>query len=76
MIKTNEVTDMIQNVANGLVEVLKSLIILFVFAGILYTDLPNSINVIGGLTNLIDRFVNGGFNGLLALLVLFSFMKK
>ena len=56
----------------GIVGLLKTVIVFFVFAGILWTTgLPNAI---GGVMNLIGTFIGGGLAGLLALVVFVSFM--
>ena len=56
----------------GIVGLLKTVIVFFVFAGILWpTGLPNAI---GGVMNLIGTFIGGGLAGLLALCVFVSFM--
>ena len=56
----------------GIVGLLKTVIVFFVFAGILWpTGLPNAI---GGVMNLIGTFIGGGLAGLLALIVFVSFM--
>ena len=55
----------------GIVGLLKTVIVFFVFAGILWpTGLPNAI---GGVMNLIGTFIGGGLAGLLALVVFVSF---
>ena len=56
----------------GIVGLLKTVIVFFVFAGILWpTGLPNAI---GGIMSLIGTFIGGGLAGLLALIVFCSFM--
>ena len=54
---------------------IKTLIVLFIFVSILY-PLPDNMDVIQGLQRVIAAFVDGGFTGLLALIALFSFIKK
>ena len=57
----------------GLVGLLKTVIVFFVFAAIVWpTGIPN---VIGGIMNLVGMFLGGGLAGLLALLVFCSFME-
>tara|TARA_B100001750_G_C15331518_1_gene507528 strand:- start:401 stop:610 length:210 start_codon:yes stop_codon:yes gene_type:complete len=56
---------------NGVVGLLKTVIVFFVFAGIIWGGLPN---VIGGIMNLVNGFLMGGLAGLFALLVFCSFM--
>jgi len=55
----------------GIVGLLKTVIVFFVFAGILW---PTGVNAIGGIMNLIGTFIGGGLAGLLALVVFVSFM--
>ena len=57
----------------GLVTIFKSVIVFFVFAGILYPT--ESVNAIGGIISLIKQFTSGGLAGLLALVVFASFSK-
>ena len=62
--------------AESLVSVVISLIVLSVFAGILTGSSVFGADVIGNITSLIQGFLDGGFAGLLALIVLVSFWKK
>ena len=62
----------INDVSSAIVAVIKSLIVAFVFANILYTT---GIDPISGIVSLVDTFLNGGLLGLLALLVFASFIK-
>ena len=65
----------INDAASALVSLLKGLIVATVFAGILFS-LPNGWgNGIDGLVNLVNSFMGGGLSGLLALLLLASFIK-
>ena len=65
----------INDAASALVSLLKGLIVATVFAGILFS-LPNGWgNGIDGLVNLVNAFMGGGLSGLLALLLLASFIK-
>ena len=57
----------------GLVTIFKSVIVFFVFAGILYPT--ESVNAISGIISLIKQFTSGGLAGLLALVVFASFSK-
>ena len=57
----------------GLVTIFKSVIVFFVFAGILYDVSP--VDAIGGIIDLVGRFTTGGLAGLLALVVFASFSK-
>ena len=59
----------------GLVGVFTGLIVLSVFAGILFGGGVFGVDVVGNITALIQVFLDGGFAGLLALLVLLSFYK-
>jgi hypothetical protein len=59
----------------GLVGVFTSLIVLSVFAGILFGGGVFGVSVVGNVTALIQSFLDAGFTGLLALLVLLSFWK-
>ena len=61
--------------ADSLVGVVTSLIVLSVFAGILTGSSAFGADVVGNITALIQGFLDGGFAGLLALLVLVSFWK-
>jgi Na+/H+ antiporter NhaC len=61
--------------AESLVSVVISLIVLSVFAGILTGSSVFGADVIGNITALIQGFLDGGFAGLLALIVLVSFWK-
>ena len=65
----------ITDAASALVSLLKGLIVATVFAGILFS-LPNGWgNGIDGLVNVVNAFMGGGLGGLLALLLLASFIK-
>ncbi len=55
----------------GLVGLLKTVIVFFVFVNILYVT---NVNPIGGIIELVDSFVGGGLAGLLALIVFASFL--
>ena len=55
----------------GVVGLLKTVIVFFVFAGIIWQGVPN---VIEGVMGLVNTFMRGGLGGLLALLVFLSFM--
>tara|TARA_Y100000034_G_scaffold123141_1_gene169526 strand:+ start:24 stop:248 length:225 start_codon:yes stop_codon:yes gene_type:complete len=61
--------------ADSLVGVVTSLIVLSVFAGILTGSSAFGADVVGNITALIQGFLDGGFAGLLALIVLVSFWK-
>ncbi len=66
------VTGTINDVAGAIVTLAKGLVVAFVFVNLLYTT---GFDPIGGITNLIDSFLTGGFTGLLALVVFASFLK-
>ena len=55
----------------GIVGLLKTVIVFFVFVNILYVT---NVNPIGGIIVLVDSFINGGLAGLLALIVFASFL--
>ena len=55
----------------GIVGLLKTVIVFFVFVNILYVT---NVNTIGGIIELVDSFINGGLAGLLALIVFASFL--
>ena len=59
----------------GLVGVFTGLIVLSVFAGILFGGDVFGVSVVTNITALIQAFLDAGFTGLLALLVLLSFWK-
>ena len=65
----------INDAAGALVSLLKGLIVATVFAGILFTLPSGWGNGIDGLVNLVNSFMGGGLSGLLALLLLASFIK-
>ena len=60
----------INQVAGAVVGVIKGLIVAFVFANILFTT---GFDPIGGIVDLVESFLDGGFSGLLALLIFVSF---
>ena len=66
-----DVTSTVQNAASGVVGVIKALIVLFVFVIIIYST---GFDPIGGIVDLVNTFLDGGFAGLLALLVFLSFL--
>ncbi|MEE8437272.1 MAG: hypothetical protein V3S22_02915 [Candidatus Neomarinimicrobiota bacterium] len=67
-----DLTATVGNVVSGLVNLIKGLIVLFIFASIAWPEIP--IDAVAGLMELVDSFLNGGFVGLLALLLLVSFL--
>ena len=60
---------------DSLVGVMTSLIVLSVFTGLLFGGSLFGISVVENIMVLIQTFMDGGFTGLLALLVLLSFLK-
>ena len=60
---------------DSLVGVMTSLIVLSVFTGLLFGGSIFGISVVENIMVLIQTFMDGGFTGLLALLVLLSFLK-
>ena len=61
--------------ADSLVSVITSLIVLSIFVGILTGGNVFGADVVGNVKALIQSFLDGGFAGLLALLVLLSYWK-
>jgi len=66
-----DVSSTVQGVVSSLVSLIKGLIVLFVFVNILY---PTGFDPIGGIVDLVSTFLDGGFAGLIALLLLLSFI--
>ena len=66
---TADVNSTVQNAASGVVGVIKALIV-FVFVNIVYST---GFDPIGGIVDLVNTFLDGGFAGLLALLVFSRF---
>ncbi len=66
-----DVNSTVQNAASGIIGVIKALIEFFVFVNIVYST---GFDPIGGIVDLVNTFLDGGFAGLLALLVLLSFL--
>jgi|TARA_R110000824_G_scaffold345771_2_gene532463 hypothetical protein len=60
---------------DSLVAVATSLIVLSVFVGILFGGSVFGVSVVENIMALIQAFLDAGFTGLLALLVLLSFWK-
>ena len=72
------VKNIVSSITDGvdcLVAVATSLIVLSVFTGILFGGSIFGVSVIENIMVLIQAFLDGGFTGLLALLVLLSFWK-
>ena len=55
----------------GIVGLLKTVIVFFVFTNILYTT---QVDAIDGIIGLVNSFLDGGLAGLLALVVFASFL--
>ena len=66
-----DISSTVQGVVSGLVSLIKGLIVLFVFVNILY---PTGFDPVGGIVDLVSTFLDGQFAGLLALLLLLSFI--
>ena len=66
-----DVNSPVSNAASGVVGVIKARIGLFVFVNIVYST---GFDPIGGIVDLVNTFLDGGFAGLLALLVFLSFL--
>ena len=65
----------ITDAVESLVAVATGLIVLSVFTGILFGGSVFGVSVVENIMALIQGFLDGGFTGLLALLVLLSFWK-
>ena len=66
-----DVSSTVQSVVSGIVSLIKGLIVLFIFVNILYST---GFDPVGGIIDLVSAFVDGGFVGLLALLVFVSLL--
>jgi hypothetical protein len=66
-----DVSSTVKTVVDGIVSLIKGLIVFFVFANILYST---GFDPIGGIIDLVNAFLDGGLAGLLALLFLVSFL--
>ena len=66
-----DVSSTVQGVVSSIVSLVKGLIVLFVFVNILYST---GFDPVGGIIDLVSAFVDGGFVGLLALLVFVSLL--
>ena len=69
------VVSTITDSVDSLVAVATCLIVLSVFTGILFGGSILGVSVVENIMALIQAFLDGGFAGLLALLVLLSFWK-
>ena len=66
-----DVSSTVNSVVGGVVSLVKGLVVLFVFANIIY---PTGFDPVCGIIDLVGAFLDGGFAGLLALLLLVSFL--
>ena len=66
-----DVSSTVQGVVSSIVSLIKGLIVLFVFVNILYST---GFDPVGGIIDLVSNFLDGGFAGLLGLLLLLSFL--
>ena len=66
-----DVSSTVQDIVSGIVSLIKGLIVLFIFVNILYST---GFDPVGGIIDLVSSFADGGFAGLLALLVLVSLL--
>ena len=66
-----DVNSSVQNAASGVVGVIKALIVLFVFVNIVYST---GFDPIGGIVDLVNTFLDGGFAGLLEGCVFLTFL--
>lgn len=66
-----DVSGIVTKVVDNVVTLIKGLVILFVFANLLYAT---GFDPIGGIIDLIESFLDGGLAGLLALLVFIWFL--
>lgn len=66
-----DVSENVSAVITGIINLIKGLIVLFVFANIIFNT---GFDPVGGIIDLVDSFLDGGFAGLLALLLLVSFL--
>lgn len=64
-----DVSSTVNSVVTGIVSLIKGVIVLFVFANILYST---GLDPVGGIVDLVNTFLDGGLAGLLALLFLVS----
>ena len=66
-----DVSSTVQDIVSGIVSLIKGLIVLFIFVNILYST---GFDPVGGIIDLVSSFADGGFAGLLALLVFVSLL--
>ena len=63
-------TSTVSGIATSVVGLVKALIVMFVFVNIIYST---GFDPIVGIVDLVESFLDGGFSGLLALLIFVSF---
>ena len=63
-------TSTVSGIATSVVGLVKALIVMFVFVNIIYST---GFDPIGGIVGLVESVLDGGFSGLLALLIFVSF---
>ena len=63
-------TSTVSGIATSVVGLVKALIVMFVFVNIIYST---GFDPIGVIVDLVESFLDGGFSGLLALLIFVSF---
>ena len=63
-------TSTVSGIATSVVGLVKALIVMFVFVNIIYST---GFDPIGGIVDLVESLLDGGFSGLLALLIFVSF---
>lgn len=66
-----DVSGIVTKVVDNVVTLIKGLVVLFVFANLIYAT---NFDPIGGIIDLIESFLDGGLAGLLALLVFIWFL--
>ena len=62
-------TSTVSGIATSVVGLVKALIVMVVFVNIIYSS---GFDPIGGIVDLVESFLDGGFSGLLALLIFVS----
>ncbi|NQV38224.1 MAG: hypothetical protein HQ509_09510 [Candidatus Marinimicrobia bacterium] len=66
-----KIFETVQSFFGGLIGLLKVVVVVFVLANILWMT---GLDPVTGVINLVNSFLDGGFAGLLALLVIVSFL--
>ena len=70
------VVTIVSDAVEGLTSILASVVILGIFAKIIFGSGFFGVDIVANLISLIEQFVNGGFVGLLALLVVLGLKDK